>query len=188
MTKFDSQKHHRNSIRLKNYDYSSNGAYFITVCTYQRLCVFGDIIDGEIVLNEIGKIVQKIWDELPNHNWNIVLDKFVVMPNHVHGIIVIENVGAGSKPTQIKRAGLEPAPTEKKDHGLQEIVRQLKTFSARHINELRERSGTPVWQRNYYEHIIRNDSELNKIRDYIQKNAANWHLDEENPINWGNIG
>ena len=96
------------------------------------------------MLNEPGKSVIYTWNDLPNHNLYVVLDEFIVMPNHVHGIIVIGNVGVGSKPTRKKRAGLEPAPTGKKRHGLQEIVRQFKTFSARRINEMWGRLGTPI--------------------------------------------
>ena len=121
-------------------------------------------------------MVEITWNELPGHNDNILLDVFSIMPNHFHGIILI--VGAGSKPARVSadeenRAGLEPAPT-----GLPEIVRQFKTFSARRINKIRNSSGIPVWQRNYYEHIIRNEPELNKIREYIVNNPLNWETDE----------
>ena len=132
-------------------------------------------------LNEFGKIVEWTWHDLPNHVVGIVLDAFVVMPNHVHGIVIIaDDVGAGSV-----GAGSEPAPTTTpappKRHGLPEIVRQLKTFSARRINDHRGMRGVPVWQRNYYEHIIRNDNELNRIREYIMNNPSNWEIDQENP-------
>ena len=96
------------------------------------------------------------------------------MPNHVHGIIIIRDVGAGS----------EPAPTTKR-HGLPEIVRQFKTFSARRINRRRGTPGQPVWQRNYYEHIIRHEESLNRIRDYILTNPLRWNLDRENPNRTG---
>ncbi len=174
---YDPARHHRRSIRLKGYDYSQPGAYFVTICTHQRRCLFGDVVDGEMRLNEAGGMVEWTWYDLPNHIDNIELDAFVVMPNHVHGIIIIREpvVGAGSV-----GAGSEPAPTTKR-HGLPEIVRQFKTFSARRINRWRGTPGTPVWQRNYYEHIIRDEQSLNRIRQYILENPIRWQLDRENP-------
>jgi REP element-mobilizing transposase RayT len=156
----------RQSQRLKNYDYSQTGAYFITLCAAKRMCLFGDIRDDEIHLNEFGEIVKRCWHNLVNHYPNIELDSFVVMPNHVHGIICI--VGAG----------LKPAPTR---IPLTEIVRALKTFSSRKINQIRKLTGVPVWQRGFYDHVIRNDESLNRIRDYIATNLLRWHLDRENP-------
>ena len=94
--KYDPDKHHRRSIRLKNYDYSQKGAYFVTICTYQKENIFGDVINGEVLLNETGEIVQKIWNELPESYNGIVTDAFQIMPNHVHGIIVIQGVGVDS--------------------------------------------------------------------------------------------
>jgi len=124
-------------------------------------------------LNDLGKIVDKCWDDLPNHYPHIELDTFVIMPNHIHGIIMLhDDVGAG----------LKPAPTRKR-HGLPEIVRAFKTFSSRHINQIRDTTGTPVWQRNYYEHVIRDETSLNDIRQYIIDNPLRWENDEENPTN-----
>mgnify|MGYP000913469741 FL=1 len=164
--KYDPKKHHRRSIRLKGYDYSQSGACFVTICTQNRVCLFGDIVDGEMRLNDAGKIVHGVWNDLPNHYPGMELDAFVVMPNHVHGIIVI--VGAG----------LKLAPTKR---GLPEIIRGFKTFSSRRINELRGTPGIPVWQRNYYEHIVRNDESLYRIREYIINNPMQWEQDRENP-------
>ena len=176
--------HHRRSIRLKGYDYSQAGAYFITVCTHNRECLFGSVgadskpaLDSrpapatQMALNEYGEIVQYTWDDLVNHIEGIELDAFVIMPNHFHGIIVIDN-RAGLE----QRAGLEPAPT------LSEIVRQLKTFSARRINKIRDTQGVLVWQRNYYERVIRDENELNRVREYIANNPANWLTDENNLV------
>jgi putative transposase len=186
---------HRKSIRLKGYDYSLPSAYFFTICTHNRECILGEIVVGagskpalnppdhepasrdQIVLNKFGWIVKFAWDDLVNHNLCIELDQFVIMPNHVHGIIHILDVGVGSEP----RAGLEPAPTNKKQIPLSEIIRQFKTFSARQINILRNTPTVPVWQRNYYEHIIRDDEELNRIRLYIESNPSNWDRDDNNP-------
>ena len=127
-------------------------------------------------LNEYGRIVEWTWRDLPNHGANVQLDAFVIMPNHVHGIIVITDVVVGG----VVEAGSEPAPTTKQ-HALPEIVRQLKTFSARRINRQRGISGVSVWQRNYYEHIIRNAHEMQRIRAYIHNNPTKWALDRDNP-------
>jgi putative transposase len=224
---YDPQRHHRRSIRLKGYDYTQPGAYLINICIHGRECLFGEIIDGEMHLNEAGQIVVQTWQDLPNHVSNVQLDAFVVMPNHVHRIIIITDragvvgsgsVGAGSEPAPTTigpgptagpgsvagsgpttgpgpvavvvgsgsvgsgsvGAGSEPAPI-RSSHGLPEIVRQFKTFSARRINELRGTPGTHVWQRNYYEHIIRDEFSLSRIRQYIAENPVRWDADREHP-------
>lgn len=185
--KYDPQRHHRRSIRLRGFDYTQAGAYFVTVVAQQRARLFGDVVDGEMRSNDAGRVVAYTWHDLPNHVGGITLDAFVVMPNHVHGIIIITDnvyvgagsVGAGSEPAPT----MEPAPTEpthKKRHALPEIVRQFKTFSARRINQLRGTPGTVVWQRNYYEHIIRNQAALERIRAYIAHNPRRWDSDREN--------
>lgn len=167
---YNPEIYHRRSVRLKGYDYSQAGAYFVTICTQNRRCMFGDIADGQMALNDAGWMVQAVWDELPNHYADVELDSFIVMPNHVHGIVVLRDmVGAGFK----------PAPTKR--HGLPEIIRGFKTFSSRYINGMRNTPGTKLWQRNYYEHIIRNETELNQIREYIVNNPLQWELDRENP-------
>jgi putative transposase len=181
----------RRSIRLKAYDYSTAGAYFVTVCTDGRACLFGDIVDNIVRLNPCGVIVSETWDALPAHYPHLSLDAFVVMPNHVHAIILFDDsddppVGAGFKPappsggTVESGAGLKPAPTR---HALPEIVRAFKTFSARRINDLRDTPGAPVWQRNYYEHVVRDETALNRIRQYIADNPARWADDPDNPDN-----
>ncbi len=177
----------RRSIRLKGYDYSQVGAYFLTVCAQDRACLFGDVVNGEMRLNECGNIVACTWHDLVNHVSGIALDAFVVMRNHVHGVVIITDgpnvvaVGAGSEPAPTEPASTGPAPTSKR-HGLPEIVRQFKTFSARRINTLRGTPGMPVWQRNYYEHIIRNEESLLRIRQYIADNPTGWEMDRENPV------
>ena len=165
----------RKSPRLQGYDYASEGAYFVTICTQNRVHLFGDVVDGEMMLNTLGCIVETCWDDLPNHYHNIQLDAFVVMPNHIHGIIFISNhdVGAG-----FVREGFKPSlTTPPKHHGLTEIVRGLKTFSARKINQVRDTPGTSVWQRSFHDHIIRDPHGLDKIRAYIATNPARWHAD-----------
>jgi REP element-mobilizing transposase RayT/thiol-disulfide isomerase/thioredoxin len=186
----------RKSIRLKDYDYTQEGAYYVTACVNGRECIFGDVDEGKMVLNEYGKIAEITWLDLINHNHNIELDEFIVMPNHIHGIIVITgkyDVGAGSKPALKSvpsenidknkiidgklnnRAGLEPAPI---GHGLSEIIRQFKTFSAKRINQMNNTPGKCLWQRNFYEHVIRDEHGIARIREYIVNNPAQWEEDE----------
>ncbi len=197
--KYDPNKHHRRSIRLKGYDYSSPGAYFITICTHQRECLFGDIVDGEMQLNSLGQIVQGHWSKLPKHHSHLQLDEFVVMPNHIHGILILFNenrcnqsntVGAGLADTVLVPSDHltpKPAPTHgqltpefipTKRAGIPDIIRGFKTFSARRINQKRQTTGLPVWQRNYYEHIIRNDTSLQEIQRYVQTNPTIWRQDQ----------
>lgn len=170
--------HHRRSIRLPGYDYRQAGAYFVTVCTYNRMMLFGDVVNDEMRLNEAGRIVQATWDKLPEHYHHLELDEWVVMPNHVHGIITLvdtHDVGAGLRSA--------PTPAGNKRHPLSKIIRAFKSFSARRINEHRSTPGVPVWQRNYYEHVIRNESDLHDIRHYIVHNPAKWADDPNYPRN-----
>ena len=179
MTGYHPDRHYRRSIRLRGYDYSTAGAYFVTVCAAGRACLFGEVSGNDVQLNQGGMVVKETWDGLPSHYPHVVVDAFVVMPNHIHGIIVLtDDVGAGLKPALTP--ALTPAPTGVKRHGLPEIVRAFKTFSARQINEIRKHAA-PVWQRNYYEHIIRNGDALDRIRGYIAANPANWAQDMDNP-------
>ena len=129
-----------------------------------------------MILNDYGVNVDFVWRDLPNHNRNVTIDEFVVMPNHVHGIIMINepDVGAGSQPAPAETTKIKRIP-------LSEIVRQFKTFSARRINESRKTPNVPVWQRNYYEHIIRDYKSLDNIRAYIINNPARWAIDKNNP-------
>jgi putative transposase len=163
--KFDPEKHRRRSIRLPGYDYSWTGVYFVTFCTLNRENLLGQVADGEMLLNAAGEILGKKWAELPEHFPNVSLDAFMVMPNHVHGVIFIASAGRGAA---------SGAPT------LGMVIRAFKSISAIEINRLLGRAGQPLWQRNYYEHIIRNDESLNRIREYILSNPLSWHLDREN--------
>ena len=175
-----SQAHHRRSIRLAGYDYAQAGWYFVTICSHGKTCLFGEVVDRKMRLNGLGVIVKDSWADLVNHYHHITLDALVVMPNHLHGIIVLKpvlDVGVG--------AGLKPAPTSQGAdglHGLGEIIRGLKTFSARRINQTRFTSGEPVWQRNYYEHVIRGEPALNRIRQYILGNPVRWKRTRRIPI------
>ncbi|MGH7802166.1 MAG: transposase [Thermodesulfobacteriota bacterium] len=167
--KYNPDIHHRKSIRLKEYDYSQLGAYFITICTHNKELYFEQY-------PELKQIVSRQWQEIPDRYTNIQLDEFIVMPNHIHGIMI---VGATLAVAQKNRAGARPAPT------IGEIIGTFKSRCVhnwlKYIKENRIDSVGKFWQRNYYEHIIRNQDELNKIREYIQNNPLEWHLDRENP-------
>jgi putative transposase len=172
--KYNPYKQHRRSIRLRDYDYAQAGLYFVTICTRGREYLFGNVVDGEIRLNDMGRIVRETWDALPTHYLGLQIDQSVIMPNHIHGILLLTECAVG--------AGFKSAPTGKcRYHNLSEIVRGFKTFSSRRINELREMPGVSVWQRNYYEHIIRDDNSLYAIRQYIANNPMRWPFDRENP-------
>lgn len=167
--KFDPQKHHRRSIRLQGYDYTQPGAYYVTIVTHGREHLFGMIVNGEMQLNPFGQIVQSAWYDLPKHYRHVELDTSCIMPNHVHAIIVLTDYGMD---------GPETRPYQR--HPLSEIVRAFKSFSARRINSLRNMQGVPVWQRNYYEHIIRNQQDYLSKSSYILNNPLNWENDDEN--------
>ena len=219
----------RRSIRLRGFDYALDGAYFVTVCVAGRKRILGRIRNGTAILSEAGHLVVTAWERLPLHYPHVRLDAFVVMPNHVHGIVVLDGVvgtgrsgasggrretgevGAGRSGASGSRreagqvgagrsgasdgrpetgpvgAGLRPAPTvarapiptsggvpDPRRHALPEIVRAFKAFSARAINLRRGTPGTPVWQRNYYERILRDERALAAVRRYIRENPAKW--------------
>jgi REP element-mobilizing transposase RayT len=232
---YNSNIHHRRSIRLKGYDYTQQGAYFVTICTHQRNCLFGEIVDGEIKLNTNGGIAWGSWLSIPRHFKNVELDEFVIMPNHLHGIIIIESsevAGEALANQDFSQSFSEVAgealanqdfsqlfsevagealanqdfsqqqnlssqcfaPTVytgetvkingTKPQSLAAITQNYKSVSTRQINRMNKAKGNVIWQRNYYEHIIRNEEALNNIREYIVNNPINWVKDQENPANF----
>jgi REP element-mobilizing transposase RayT len=188
---YDSQKHQRRSIRLPGYDYSLAGAYFVTICTHERECLLGQVEDGAMLLSGYGRIVEQCWRALPHHFPGVELDAFVVMPNHVHGIIMITAPCRGEAFARQKHAmspgwvanasPLQSRPYGTKTYSLGAMVQNFKSVSSRRINQVRLTPGAPVWQRNYYEHIVRNEDELNSIRQYVLGNPTLWEKDENNP-------
>jgi putative transposase len=148
-------------MRLKDYDYASIGTYFVTVCTADRWHLFGEVIDGRMDPSSRGRLVEECWLDLPNHYAGLVLDAFVLMPNHVHAIIVILDIEA-DRPS------------------LSEIMRAFKSFTSRRINEVHGTPGAPVWQRGYYEHIVRDATDLEAITRYTIENPGRWSEDREN--------
>jgi REP element-mobilizing transposase RayT len=233
--KFDPRIHHRQSIRLQGFDYSSAGAYFVTIVARGRECLFGEVVDGDVKLNRFGEIVQWEWLELPKRLQFVELGAFVVMPNHFHGILVIRDiVGATRQDLTMTRDsnallhnvttdGIDgsPLPDDTFDDGagatrqdlsvtpdgnallqttttdgtdgsplpprgsqpasLGAVIAQFKSRVTKRIWKTPSLRGKPIWQRNYHEHIIRNDREMERIWHYIESNPSNWIDDNENP-------
>jgi len=184
--KFDPKKHHRRSIRLKDYDYSQAGAYYVTIDIQNRECFLGEIVNYEMVFNDAGKMVEEEWLALTERFPNIELDVYQVMPNHFHGIIVVGAtlVVAPDADASQHEAGTSPAST--KSPTLGDIIGAFKSITTHEYilgvdNKNWSRFYKRLWQRNYYEHVVRDEADLNRIRDYIQSNPANWDSDEENP-------
>jgi len=184
---YNPEIHHRNSIRLKAYDYRSAGCYFITICTFEKEPMLAEISGGETHLTPLGKVVRECWTEIPQHFPNAELDEFVVMPDHLHGIIVFNN---STPPVGAQHAAPDPmTAAQRAQHAaplrnvlptsLGAVIRSFKSAGTKRINELRNTPGLPAWQRNYHERVIRNDGELYALRDYIQTNPARWEDDPE---------
>lgn len=182
--KYDPQKHHRRSIRLKGYDYTQPGAYFITICAHQRQHIFGEVINGEMVLNETGKMARDEWfrtAELRPY-MELFQDEFVIMPNHGHGIIWIVGARHCRAPTDVLEKFGKPVKGS-----IPTIMRAYKSAVTYAVNAAHILRGAVLWQKNYYEHIIRNDRELNNIKWYILNNPLNWQLDRDNLQNIRNL-
>jgi putative transposase len=205
----------RKPLRLKSVDYSQNGAYFITICTENRAYLFGEIVGNVMVLNDVGRMVESVWEEMPLYYHDILLDAFVIMPNHLHFIVFIEN----AKPVDVVGDAPRGVPHEDvktKHHGrkttgeivgngtssngtprgasptevlsLPDIVHRFKSLTtAKYRHNVKNKGWQPfegkVWQRGYYDQIIRNEAHLNEVRQYITNNPTQWALDEENQIN-----
>jgi putative transposase len=184
--KHDPDRHHRQSARLKGHDYAQPGAYFVTVCIRDRECLLGDIVDGEMHLTEAGEIAWRCWEDVRRHFPYVALDAGIIMPNHIHGIIVIQGRGeasavplhASKERPESDASPLRQRPNGTQPRSLSAIVQNFKSISTRKMNAARGTPGTPVWQRNYYERVIRTDEELKAIRRYILNNPANWTTDE----------
>lgn len=186
--RYDPDRHHRQSIRLRGYDYTQAGAYFVTIVVRERECLLGDVIDDEMHLNDYGRIVAAEWQKIPARFPHVTTDASMVMPNHLHGIIVIGGGVEAKHPPAISNLPLPLSadasplrPTGTTPGSLGAIVQNFKSTSTRQVNALRHTSGLPLWQRNYFERIIRDERELNRIREYILNNPLKWALDAENP-------
>lgn len=234
--KYNPDIHHRRSVRLKGYDYTQPGSYFVTICTQDRAFLFGEVVDGEMRLNDAGAMVQSVWEEMPAFYPGVLTDAFVVMPNHIHGIVILVGAAPCGRPDNSAPCGHHdsgqaqgPAPTMWQPRGvgqprgvapttslvgtdpdfgqargvgqaqgigqaqgpaptlsLADVVHRFKTLTTKRYADGVKRYGWPpfpgrLWQRNYYEHIIRNEQALNRIRQYIAGNPARWMWDRDNP-------
>jgi putative transposase len=153
----------RRKLRLPDFDYRQVGSYFVTICTHDRQCVLGDVAEGNISLSRAGKIVRTLWQSLTDRHDGVVIDEFTIMPNHLHGIIELAESNA-------------PLPS---------LVGAFKSLSTKAVNAANATPSHRLWQRSYHEHVIRDERARDRIREYIQNNPVKWHLDRENPVNWG---
>ncbi len=220
--KYNPDKHHPRSTRLKGYDYSSAGAYFITICAFQRHCLFGQVVDGEMQLNEFGQMAAEEWLHSKEIRQEIDFDEWIIMPNHLHGIVLIESTAPAGENGQISlpQAGdpegannhlplrqppvgangclpssslCLPSSSWRNDpyrlvppmrpRSLASFIAGFKSATTKRINTLRDAAGTPVWQRNYYDHIIRDERSLQHMRHYIKNNPLTWADDQLHPCN-----
>jgi putative transposase len=170
---------HPCGLRLPSYDYTAPGGYFVTLCTDKRASLFGNIADGTMKLSDLGLIIQKVWLEIPLHFKQVSLDEFIVMPNHLHGILHLNQIVEATHASPLQGDGHSRKTLASGSLGA--IIGSFKAAAAKHINSLYAFSNKSIWQRNYYEHIIRNELSLEKIQEYICNNPLRWHLDRENP-------
>ena len=193
--RYDLNQPRRKPLRLKGYEYSRAGAYFITIVVQGRLCLFGDVVDGEMSLNDAGKMIHRVWDGMPGRFPSVEMDEFIVMPNHIHGVIIIHQPPPSHDPPV--GASLVGAPNHADDQNdtrattrvaptLGDVVGAFKSLTTVEYGRgVRGMGWSPfdkrLWQRNYYERIIRNECELGLAREYIANNPMKWALDRENP-------
>ncbi|MGI2902330.1 transposase [Tolypothrix sp. VBCCA 56010] len=178
--KYNPNIHHRRSIRLRGYDYSLIGAYFVTICTQYRECCLGNLVDGDMKFTLRGAIAYRFWFQIPDRFPNVELDEFIVMPNHIHGIIVITDKSTGAGGAE---EGGETPPLRKPTLG--QIVAYYKYQTTKIINQIDDTPGHRVWQRNFYDRIIRREQALHTIRQYIITNPNRWVKDPHNPRRGG---
>lgn len=174
--KYNPSEHHRRSIRLKEYDYSEPNWYYVTICTHHHKNLLGEIKNSKMILNDFGKIVNEEWLKTKELRTNVELDDYVIMPNHFHGILIIalrDTARCVLTTINDKRKFGEMQPGS-----LSAIIRAFKSSVTKRINELRDVQGKEVWQKGFYEHIIRNEQDLYNIRKYIELNPLKWEIDE----------
>jgi putative transposase len=213
VTKNESQPN-RQSVRLDEYDYSQPGMYYVTVCTSGRACLFGQVVDNGIILSAIGEAVEKCWLAIPKHFPHVALDAYIVMPNHIHGIIAIEDKAdqsgvyqgfrqkkawqslksvdrclKGSQATRARHASpLQESESTSLGKGtVGAIVGSFKSAATKEVRKVSGGEDVSIWQRSYYEHIISSESGLDQIRRYISENPTNWNTDEDNPANINHV-
>ena len=191
--KFNPQIHQRHSTRLKSYDYSSAGGYFVTICAYQKEHLFGNIINGQMVSSAIGEIPEKYWLEIPEHFRNVSLDEFVIMPNHIHGILFITNNMDGESVSgtvgtdynlSLQKSLKSHNPKQSKFQNVipKSLSYIIATFKAAVTRNTHKTNNPFAWQSRFYDHIIRSEGELKRIRQYIINNPLKWEFDRENQL------
>ena len=177
---------HRKILRIPDFDYSQPGAYYVTIVTQDRKTLFGHIIDGEMILNDMGKMVEEVWIAIPKHFPNVKLGEFVIMPNHIHGIISITveatHAVAAQDETLVEATHASPLPRVSRGPlpgSIGAIIGSFKSAASKRFREIPNNPEKRLWQRNYYEHVIRNERDLQAIYKYIIANPMNWDKDEE---------
>ena len=171
-------------IRLPQHDYTGAGAYFVTLCAHERKCIFGGISRGEAVLNDIGQIVEREWQRSAEIRKEIVLDAYVVMPNHLHGIVIFPEEKADCRTVEEEGAGCRPALRTSREHEMRSLstfIGQFKAVTTTAIRRLSQQPDLQIWQTRFFDRVVRNETELNRTREYIFNNPAQWEFDEENP-------
>jgi putative transposase len=178
----------RKTLRYAGYDYSRRGAYFVTICSHQKGNIFGTVAGEIVTLNRVGEIVRSVWYALPDRFAGLVLDAFVLMPNHLHGLLGFVGEGLAPPASSVGKAAAgraSPAPTaavtRDGNYSLADVVGAFKSISTIQVNRLLHRKGVALWQRSYYEHIVRKGEDLRKIQRYILENPLLWSSDPENP-------
>lgn len=183
----------RRTIRLRNFDYAASGFYFITICTWRRSCLFGEVIDGQIRLNRMGKIVANEWQKSASIRKEASLDESVIMPNHFHGILIIDKPEfsrSSAKRLDFKErnCGRPPvAPTGPQPYSTSAVIAGFKSAVTRRCRQIYQADKLRIWQRNYWEHVIRNERQLQALREYIRENPRQWQRDSLHPENFENL-
>ena len=168
----------RRSLRLQGYDYAKAGAYFVTVATENRLCLFGEVAGGKMRLNEAGRLVDDAWQWLERRYPSVILDEYVVMPNHLHGVLAITDEGGGTGDSRIAPTGDRSGVGRK---ALGSLIGAFKTVATKRVNVERGAPGRRLWQRNFHDRVVRSEEDMDRIRAYVRDNPLRWELDVENP-------
>ena len=175
--------HNRRSVRLKHHDYSQNGAYFITICVHNRCCLFGNILNDAMILSDAGKMIDEQWQKITTRFEHVCLDEYIIMPNHFHGILTLHGETQDRNLRQ-KQSRMKTSDTSPCYHNsyLSGIIRAFKSITTHHyIHGVKSNSWAPferkLWQRNYHEHVIRNETSLQKLREYTKNNPYTWQGD-----------
>ncbi len=175
----------RRSVRMRTYDYATAGIYFVTVCTHGKRCVLGRVTNDRVVLSRIGAIVDECWRAIPEHFAGVELHEFVVMPNHLHGLIILPEAPRAQHAVPLRNKDVlapERSFGAMRPGELSAIVRSFKSACTKRVNRLRRTSGRTLWQRGYYEHVVRDADDLEQLQRYIIENPLSWVLNRENPL------